>query len=266
MRRISIIYVVVCLMLISGCNYCCWGKRISEKNCPTDIRQTHKWCFGEDALFHYPCGPKAEFYGYQPTCWREWPASGAAWRDMYCQPAATAAPTVEFQPPHESGPVIVPDTELPEPMPTAPVTPLPPSPQSPTVPSQSPTVLPQSPTSPPQSPTPDSASGNSSLEFLAPQENGPSGQPGTTVPDAAPNDFPALDQAPAPQELPEMEGNIGRPLKESLWYPEERELMQSVHLRSGETVQPAYYRAQGDAPPESAEQPAQPEIRRLPPI
>lgn len=45
--------------------------------CPTDIRKTHFWCFGEDAIFHGPCGPKEEFYGAEPTVWREWPSCTA---------------------------------------------------------------------------------------------------------------------------------------------------------------------------------------------
>src|SRR5262249_2769534 len=62
-------------------NGCCCGKRESELCSPTDIRKTQFWCLGEDALFHYPCGPRPEFYGAEPTCWREWPTSGAEWRD-----------------------------------------------------------------------------------------------------------------------------------------------------------------------------------------
>ncbi len=60
------------------------AKREAEKCCPTDIRKTVPWCAGEDALFHCPCEPSAEFYGYKPTCWRTWPTSGASWRDLHC--------------------------------------------------------------------------------------------------------------------------------------------------------------------------------------
>lgn len=40
---------------------------------------------------HGPCGPKEVLYGYEPTCWREWPAMGPA-----CEPAITLEqPVVE---------------------------------------------------------------------------------------------------------------------------------------------------------------------------
>jgi hypothetical protein len=101
MRQFSILSLAICLAAVSGCatfcnspacsdgqpdgcNACCVGKRLSELRSPTDIRKTHFWCFGEDAVFHYPCGPKSEFYGAEPTCWREWPTSGAEWRDSVC--------------------------------------------------------------------------------------------------------------------------------------------------------------------------------------
>jgi hypothetical protein len=93
MRHLLIINGILSLTLFSGCHICCWGKRASENECPTDIRKTHYWCLGEDAVFHYPCGPDPEFYGHQPTCWREWPTSAAEWRDLHCQPAfATGEP------------------------------------------------------------------------------------------------------------------------------------------------------------------------------
>jgi hypothetical protein len=57
----------------SGCICGACTKRENELCCPTDIRKTHFWCFGEDAIIHGPCGPKPEFYGYEPTCWREFP-------------------------------------------------------------------------------------------------------------------------------------------------------------------------------------------------
>ncbi len=60
------------------------AKREAEKSCPTDIRKTIPWCAGEDAIFHCPCKPSAEFYGYKPTCWGIWPTSGAEWRDVHC--------------------------------------------------------------------------------------------------------------------------------------------------------------------------------------
>lgn len=60
------------------------AKREAEQCCPTDIRKTVPWCAGEDAIFQCPCRPSSEFYGYKPTCWGIWPASGAAWRDAHC--------------------------------------------------------------------------------------------------------------------------------------------------------------------------------------
>lgn len=78
---------LVCLLGLSGC--CaggCLAKRESELNCPTDIRQTVPWCAGEDAIFHCPCGPNPNFYGYKPTCWSAWPADAAQWRDSQCSP------------------------------------------------------------------------------------------------------------------------------------------------------------------------------------
>ncbi|MCA9236067.1 MAG: hypothetical protein KDA44_11385 [Planctomycetales bacterium] len=59
-------------------------KRESELNCPTDIRKTVPWCFGEDAIFTCPCGPDEAYNGMKPTCWRAWPGGGAQWRDTYC--------------------------------------------------------------------------------------------------------------------------------------------------------------------------------------
>jgi hypothetical protein len=59
-------------------------KRESEENCPTDIRKTVPWCYGEDAIFQCPCGPSTDYYGHKPTCWRTWPAPATVWRDSYC--------------------------------------------------------------------------------------------------------------------------------------------------------------------------------------
>jgi len=75
MWRNKAILMAMCLALSSGCF--CHGictKRASEERCPTDIRKTHYWCFGEDAIMHCPCGPKEERYGYERTDWREWPS------------------------------------------------------------------------------------------------------------------------------------------------------------------------------------------------
>jgi hypothetical protein len=72
--RNEILLITLCLAASSGC--LCRGmctKRENEKCCPTDIRKTHYWCFGEDSILHGPCGPKEELYGYERTEWREWP-------------------------------------------------------------------------------------------------------------------------------------------------------------------------------------------------
>ncbi len=102
--------ILVCILGVGGCRPCgCMIKRESELNCPTDIRQTVPWCAGEDALFHCPCGPDDSFYGYKPTCWNDWPAGGAEWRDSRCGPPMTncgregaVIPTAEL-------PLLVPD-------------------------------------------------------------------------------------------------------------------------------------------------------------
>ena len=91
MQRIGIITLAIGLVITSGCNLCLCGKRAGEQHCPTDVRKGHFWCFGEDAVFHGPCGPDEEFYGHEPTCWREWPASGSDWRDAHCGPPVVAS-------------------------------------------------------------------------------------------------------------------------------------------------------------------------------
>jgi hypothetical protein len=94
MRHIGIISLATCLAVTTGCHYCFFSKCASEQRCPTDIRQTHCWCFGEDALFHYPCGPKKEFYGHEETSWREWPADGSTWGSVPC--GAPVCPELPF--------------------------------------------------------------------------------------------------------------------------------------------------------------------------
>ena len=85
--RPQIMLMLALVLLLVGCRPCgVLVKRESEMSCPTDIRQTVPWCAGEDAIFHCPCGPEASFYGYKPTCWSAWPASGAQWRDQGCGP------------------------------------------------------------------------------------------------------------------------------------------------------------------------------------
>src|SRR4051794_2226927 len=73
-RNGTMLIAAACLAASSGC--LCHGictKAESERQCPTDIRKTHYWCFGEDAIMHCPCGPKNELYGYERTQWRAWP-------------------------------------------------------------------------------------------------------------------------------------------------------------------------------------------------
>ena len=91
MRHLLLINVLVCLAALSGCRCGCLEKRGTELAFPTDVRKSQFWCFGEDALFHYPSSPKGEFYGHRPTCWREWPADGAEWRDLHCGPPIESA-------------------------------------------------------------------------------------------------------------------------------------------------------------------------------
>ena len=106
MTVVRLITLMVVTAVFSGCRLGCLMKRESECDCPTDIRQTVPWCAGEDAIFHCPCRPAYDYYGYKPTCWGVWPTSGADWRDSYCcSPLA-----VEYE-----GEVIGPGTEFPTP-------------------------------------------------------------------------------------------------------------------------------------------------------
>jgi hypothetical protein len=109
MRLIGFVNVILSAALASGCHISCCSKRVSEKKCPTDIRKTHCWCFGEDALFRYPCGPNQVFYGHKATCWREWPTSASQWRDMHCGPPMQALAAQEGQ--------VVPSPHIAEPSP-----------------------------------------------------------------------------------------------------------------------------------------------------
>ncbi len=85
MHKATTSMLMMAAIAFSGCKSSgLLAKREAEKCCPTDIRKTVPWCAGEDALFHCPCEPSAEFYGYKPTCWRTWPTSGASWRDLHC--------------------------------------------------------------------------------------------------------------------------------------------------------------------------------------
>jgi hypothetical protein len=115
LRYIGVLSVIACLAGMAGCrHYCCWGKRMSEKHCPTDVRKAHVWCFGEDAIFRWPCGPNSEFYGHKPTCWREWPAEAPVWRDLYCGPVGPeAGPYEQYDEKVLMGPTPIPAYPLP---------------------------------------------------------------------------------------------------------------------------------------------------------
>lgn len=96
------VLVVAYLTVSSGCF--CRGvctKRESELHCPTDIRKTHYWCFGEDAIMHCPCGPKEELYGYERTDWREWPADECC-NGNCCVPVAPNSPGQPEQLPEQT--------------------------------------------------------------------------------------------------------------------------------------------------------------------
>lgn len=72
------------MLLTCGCRHGLVTKYAQESCCPTDIRQTHCWCWGEDALFDTPCGPDEAYHGHKPTCWRPWPSPASVWRDEHC--------------------------------------------------------------------------------------------------------------------------------------------------------------------------------------
>ncbi len=109
-RHIGLVILALSFVVVSGCHVGCCSKRASEKKCPTDIRKTHCWCFGEDALFRYPCGPNRVYYGHKATCWREWPSSGSEWRDAHCGP-----PLAPAMMPHEAEMMPVPPMTEPAP-------------------------------------------------------------------------------------------------------------------------------------------------------
>ena len=99
MWRIGILLVAACFTSSSGC--LCRGictKRDNELCCPTDVRKTHFWCFGEDAFIQGPCGPKEELYGYEPTCWREFPAVPPCYGFDYCERPRPLPPVNEELP------------------------------------------------------------------------------------------------------------------------------------------------------------------------
>lgn len=98
MTLLRLTLVAACVINLSGCNWCCFAKRQSESNCPTDIRQTVPWCAGEDAIFRCPCGVSEDYYGHKPTCWRVWPSSGEEWRDAHCAVITAHYPVMEATP------------------------------------------------------------------------------------------------------------------------------------------------------------------------
>jgi hypothetical protein len=109
-RHIGLVILALSVATVSGCHVGCCSKRASEKKCPTDVRKMHCWCWGEDALFRYPCGPNRVYYGHKATCWREWPSSGSEWRDAHCGP-----PMMHEQVPYD--PQVMPPLETTAPAP-----------------------------------------------------------------------------------------------------------------------------------------------------
>src|SRR4051794_39978076 len=112
MWRKEILLVAACLALSSGC--LCQGictKRASEQCCPTDIRKTHFWCFGEDAILHGPCGPKEDMYGYERTQWREFPDCQNADGDIACAQPVQDIP-VQCQTAREMSPLELPVSNI----------------------------------------------------------------------------------------------------------------------------------------------------------
>ena len=95
MHKSRCVLIMLFAVALNGCQHGILGKRNSELCCPTDIRKTHFGYFGEDAIFCRPCGPDHDYYGHKPTCWHEWPSSGADWRDGTCGPCITCAPGIE---------------------------------------------------------------------------------------------------------------------------------------------------------------------------
>jgi hypothetical protein len=99
-------------------------------SCPTDICNKLLCCMGDEPDFHCPCEPSQPFFGYKPTCWGVWPASGEAWRDAYCGPPAAGCVVPEpalMEPANVNGdsagggstenlpPLVMPESSLPWP-------------------------------------------------------------------------------------------------------------------------------------------------------
>lgn len=89
--------LVLCIVLLatSGCHWGVLTVRHQEQVCPTDIRKRHWWLWGEDAIFHCPCGADGAYHGHKPTCWREWQAPTTVWRDEHCGPPVALATSDE---------------------------------------------------------------------------------------------------------------------------------------------------------------------------
>jgi hypothetical protein len=87
MPKQGLICLIACAVVLSGCHWIYPTKR--KCNFPTDICKGILCCTGEEAVFCCPCDPAQSFYGHKPTCWSDWPTSGAAWRDIHCQPFLT---------------------------------------------------------------------------------------------------------------------------------------------------------------------------------
>ena len=114
MRQIGYSILALCVAFSSGCHVCFWGKRYSEFTSPTDIRKTHPWCLGEDALFHYPCGPNRANYGLKQTEWRDWGDAGTCYSEgSYIPPDGSTVPLREGLPspsaPGEHSPTFQPE-------------------------------------------------------------------------------------------------------------------------------------------------------------
>lgn len=85
MPRSRICFMLMLAATALGCRaHGPFVKRESEVRCPTDVRKTVPWCYGEDAIFMCPCGPAQAYHGLKPTCWRPWPGTAAEWRDSHC--------------------------------------------------------------------------------------------------------------------------------------------------------------------------------------
>lgn len=89
------------LCLATGCQGALDPHCQSGASCSTDARNMQKWTIGEDAVFSPPCRPDCDFHGYRATSWREWPASGADWRDQTSlYPSASFSEYSDWQPDH----------------------------------------------------------------------------------------------------------------------------------------------------------------------